>query len=322
MSWRLPSEATEVRLMQILVRNLCAFLLLCGCANDKEPEGQKSDGDAAAGAMDGGHAERQFVTITFKAKVGKDDFDCERSYRGIGLAATEIVPTDLRVFVQDVALLRAGDGKEVPVALEEREGMQRSEVTLLDFETNSGSCIGAGGSAETNTTVTGWVPADDYVGVAFANGVPESVNHKNPIDLTAPLVAGPLHWNWNGGFLFINAQVREVDPPADLFDASVDDGGDAGALTPGSAVVHIGSGLCSPNMGCRKSNRNRVVLSRFDHEHDAIILDVAKIFAAIDLSTTTTCHAIGVGCEAFFPALGIDYESGEPSAEQSIYRVE
>lgn len=311
------------------MRNLRRFftlITLLGACGDEGSPSRTVDGDAAISGADGGDAtdERQHVTIQFKAQLGKADFDCADTFAGVGTSAVEVAPVDLRVFVQDVKLIRKRDGREVALELDERDGVQRKDVTLLDFEDNRGSCVGAGGTDETNTTVTGWVPKDEYEGIAFSNGVPEAVNHENPIDLTAPLVAGPLHWNWSGGFLFINAQLRQVDgvPDSanDLLEGGVQEGADSSV--PGSAVVHLGSTLCSPNRGCGKSNRNRVLLSPFDHEKDRIVLDVAQVFADVDLRETTTCHAVGVECEVFFPAVGIAYETGEADSTQTIYRVE
>jgi uncharacterized repeat protein (TIGR04052 family) len=278
-----------------------------------------------AGTRDG---ERTYVTIRFEARVGDEPFACDRTYRGVGTSSVEVEPRDLRVFVQDLALVRAEDGVEVPVALDEREGVQRTDVTLLDFENDQGSCVGVGGTPATNTIVTGWVPADKYDGVAFTNGVPEEVNHQNPIDLTAPLVAGPLHWNWNGGFLFFNAQLRAVSGDAPSPEPADNDGGesaDAGSSqdqAQGAAIVHIGSTLCSPNQGCGKPNRNRVHLPDFDLATQRIVLDLAALFADVDLRESTTCHAVGVECGVFFPPLGIDYESGRAAKTQTMYHVE
>jgi uncharacterized repeat protein (TIGR04052 family) len=240
----------------------------------------------------------------------------------VGTSDVEVVPADLRLFVQDVVLIRR-DGVEVPVELEVRGDVQRADVALLDFEDDTGHCVGVGGTPGTNTTITGFVPEGDYEGVAFSNGVPEQVNHQNPIDLTAPLVAGPLHWNWLGGFLFVNAQLNVVAPG--IADGGA--GGDAGAQAsdaggPGSAVLHIGSSLCSPNRGCEKGNRNRVVLQDFDPDQSRIVLDMAALFANLDLQEVTTCHAVGVECSGFFPPLGIDYETGAATDTQTLYHVE
>jgi uncharacterized repeat protein (TIGR04052 family) len=280
-----------------------------------------------AGSEPDGGPQRLHVTVQFEAKLGSEPCACDRTYPGVGTSAVEVVPRDLRVFVQDLALIRKSDGVEVPLELEVREGVQRTEVTLLDFEDNQGHCVGAGGTPEINTTVTGWIPAGEYGGVAFSNGVPESVNHQNPIDLTAPLVAGPLHWNWNGGFLFINAQLDEVRAAPLDAGTLVDAGGDAGpglddGGVAGSGIVHIGSTACSPNQGCQRKNRNRIVLPGFDHARDRIVLDVAAIFGGVDLREATSCHAVGVECEVFFAPLGLDYETGAPTTTQSIYRVE
>ncbi len=335
----------------MFVGRVCAVAILAaatGCGGSSRTEGRRTsqtDGgldastpepDAAeparpdAGTFDGGAdaaRARTYVTVRFRAEVGGEPFACDRSYAGVGTTEVEVVPTDLRLFVQDVALVRRGDGKVVPLELDAREGVQVPGVTLLDFEDGKGSCVRAGGTARTNTVVTGFVPEGDYDGVIFSNGVPLELNHKNPIDLMPPLVAGPLHWNWNGGFLFINAQLRERRPLTALADGGAAEGaGDAGATgTVGSAVLHIGSNLCAPTSSghaCGKPNRNRVVLDGFDPAKNEIVLDVAALFATVDLTSTTTCHAVGLPCLQFFPAIGVDYETGKPSDTQTIYHVE
>jgi len=289
-----------------------------------------ADAETAEGGSDAALA-RKYVTVRFRAEVGGEPFACDRSYPGIGTTAVEVVPSDLRLFVQDVALVRKDDGKVVPLELDAREGVQTPGVTLLDFENGKGSCVRVGGTERTNTVVTGWVPEGDYEGVVFSNGVPLELNHQNPIDLMPPLVAGPLHWNWNGGFLFINAQLREKRASMGSGDGGVVGGQDAGAVDAGppdpvgSAVLHIGSNLCAPTSdghACGKPNRNRVVLSPFDPTKNEIVLDIAALFATVDLTDTTTCHAVGVECLQFFPAIGIDYETGKPTKTQTIYHVE
>jgi uncharacterized repeat protein (TIGR04052 family) len=322
---------------------------LAACGGDEKPPREEFDGglDASAPgdqrdaqATDGQVAdageERMFVTIPFKAVVGSEPFACDRTYRGLGTSDVDVAPKDLRLFVQDVKLVRVSDGSEVALELDEREAVQRTDVTLLDFETNSGYCLGAGGNARTNTTVTGWVPKGQYRGLVFSNGVPVSVNHKNPTTLTAPLSEGPLHWNWTSGFLFIDVQLRELvaedagasgehDAGTDAGSGEDEDAGadDAGPPVdkPGSMVLHIGSSACAPG-GCSRSNRNRVALPDFEVGKSSVVLDVAKVVEHVNLSDVTACHVVGVSCPSFFPVLGIDGATGNAAATQAMYRLE
>jgi uncharacterized repeat protein (TIGR04052 family) len=317
---------------------LLSSLTWAGCHDEgSSPPGADAGTDAEVLLDSGGNEsdagdERTYVTVTFRAVVGEEEFGCDRTYSGLGTSDAEISMRDLRLFVQDLALVRAEDGEEVPLELDEREGFQRSDVTLLDFENNSGNCVEARGTEETNHTVTGWVPRGSYRGVAFTNGVPEAVNHDNPIELGAPLNAGPLHWTWMQGFLFIDLQVAEVvdtnenDASTDVGEADGGQLGDAGEEeggvdAPGSVVLHVGSGACSSS-SCARPNRNRIVLRDFDPVDDVVVLDVAALIEHLDLRATSTCHTIGGSCAGFFPALGLEFETGAPTSSQTIYSVE
>lgn len=45
------------------------------------------------------------------------------------------------------------------------------------------------GDANVNRAITRTVPPGDYNGIVFVNGVPESLNHGDPLELPAPLQA-------------------------------------------------------------------------------------------------------------------------------------
>lgn len=61
------------------------------------------------------------------------------------------------------------------------------------------------------------VPAGDYTGIAFTFGLPPSTNHSSPGNWPAghplnPLV-NHLHWNWQGGYVFLAMEGHWSDPP-------------------------------------------------------------------------------------------------------------
>lgn len=249
------------------------------------------------------------VTIRFEARVGRKKFACGAQYPDVGTRGTTVTPTDLRLFVQDLALITSS-GKAVPVALDVRRPWQSKQVALLDFEDGEGEC--GEGNPETNTKITGTVPKGRYTGIRFSNGVPEKLNHGDPTDAQDPLSEfGDLSWGWLGGFRFIKAEVREVSDAADF----------------GCGVAHVGSTACSgdPDEGtvkCRKPNRNLIELVEFDPELDVIVIDVAKVFEGNDLTKASECHSTGANCEPMFEALGIGLEDGEPLDAQSVFRVQ
>lgn len=277
---------------------------------DAGAEGDAGDSDAAE---DSDAGTSQSVVIRFKGKVGEADFACGQTYMAQGSAGTSVQPLDFRFFVQDLRLID-GDGQEVPVVLDTIEPWQSPTLALIDFEDATGLCVD--GNTEMNTEIHGSVPKGSYQGVAFANGVPEALNHTNPTDQTNPpplRTAYKLQWAWLSGYRFLKAEVSEVT-----------DGGVPGA---GKGVAHPGSQACtgSPVEGtvvCARPNRNEVRLTNFDPETNVIIADLGALFAHTDLSTTAQCHSTGDACPAMFEQLGIDYDAGTPLPTQAVYRVE
>jgi uncharacterized repeat protein (TIGR04052 family) len=248
------------------------------------------------------------VRLRFRAQVGDAAFACGERYPTSG-GAPWLTPVDLRFFVRDVRLI-AASGAEVPVSLEARAPWQLEDVALIDFEDASGAC--ASGTPDVNVELTGLAPAADYVGLSFANGVPEAVNHADPATQPPPLQAGSMHWGWLLGYRFLMAEVAGA--------------ADDGALL-GSALFHLGSTACSgaPASGgitCDRQNENRVRLDGFDPDADEVVVDVLPLFEGIDLRTITTCHSGGgEECTPFFERVGVGAD-GSPSGEQVLYRSE
>ena len=91
-------------------------------------------------------------TVTFAPLVAGAPFSCSQTYPNIGTSMTTMTPMDFRMYVHDVALVRA-TGESVPLALTPDGKWQDANIALLDFEDGTGSCIT--NSPETNVTVTG-----------------------------------------------------------------------------------------------------------------------------------------------------------------------
>lgn len=248
------------------------------------------------------------MRLRFQAMVGSQPFACGQSY--VSSAGVSFTPADLRLFVQDVALITS-DGMEQPITLDVRAPWQLEDVALLDFEDGTSGCLA--GTSELNVEVTGHVPDGDYRGLVFSNGVPETRNHADPTLLPPPLQAGSMAWGWLLGYRFLMAEVAELGTPAD-------------AAVPGSALLHVGSTACSGNpsaggITCNKPNRNRIRLAEFDTDSDAVIVDLAGLFDGTDLSQVTTCHSSGDECAPFFERVGINLDNGTPTQRQALYRV-
>jgi uncharacterized repeat protein (TIGR04052 family) len=298
----------DMKTQRLSTAAIIALALATSACGDDDGGLSGRDGSASP-PRDAGPPRSREVTLRFAAKVGAADFACGQTYDGVGTAATTIEPRELRFYVQDLRLItEAGD--EVPVALDVRDPWQSESVALLDLATTDGGCSGFA-TSETNDVITGRVPEAQYAGVAFANGVPEELNHGDPPLLPAPLQVGGMHWTWLLGYRFLKLEVGAVVTAGEV---------------PGIGSLHTGSSACSgtPTSGftCSRANRNDIRLMDFDPDESTVVLDVAEVFAAEDLGTQSQCHGTGAVCESTFAALGIDYETGEPLATQTAYRVE
>jgi uncharacterized repeat protein (TIGR04052 family) len=273
---------------------------------DMESAADSGSSDAASTSSEA--STRRAVTIRFKAKIGEREFACGETYEGVGSQATTVTPQDLRMFIQDLALL-ADDGTRVPVESEVRAPWQSESVALLDFEDGTGNCSG---TAETNDEITGSVPAGNYKGIRFAVGVPDALNHADPTKEADPLKSSAsLSWSWLSGFRFAKIELVKTD-----------------ASEYGAGMFHPGSQACAGNpsegtVKCSKPNRNAVELEAFDPEADTIVIDLEPLFAATDLSVETACHAGDkTVCEPMFNAWGLNHADGAPKDGQTVFKTE
>jgi uncharacterized repeat protein (TIGR04052 family) len=276
-------------------------------AGDKDAA--SSDKDAAPIGDD-----EQVVKLRFRAQVGDEPFACGRDYTNQGSSKLTVTPRDLRLFVQDVALLDA-DGKEVPVKLDKRDPWQTAEVALLDFEDATGECFA---NEETNREITGVVPKGEYRALRFSHGVPEKLNHSDPEMFPAPLQTPGMSWNWLLGLRFVKIELATQPSATDDLDAGAD---------PGSFSLHVGSTACAGNQNagtikCGKPNRSRVELPDFKLGESEIVLDVAPLLRGNDLSQVIECHSGTASCEPLFEALGVSYATGKATEKQSVFRLE
>ncbi len=274
--------------------------------------------DADAGSADGGPIA---VSIQFAAKVGTQAFACGTTYMGQGVTSVSVTPQDFRFYVQDVKLIDTA-GNDVPVTLETRTPWQTPDVALLDFENGTGACA-AEGNSDMNTVVTGSVPPGTYVGIVFSNGVPDSLDHADPLNAPAPLQPAPMTWGWLYGYKFIKAEFAAKATPA----------GDA---EPGLGLFHLGSTACTnatdggtddftsgPLAACGQPNRNVVRLTGYTLGSSVIVADIGAIFQGEDLSVNNQCHSNGdPSCAITFASAGVNETTGAPLLSQSMYRLE
>lgn len=150
-------------------------------------------------------SDSQAITIDFAAYVGDSEFVCGESYDNVGTAASTITPMDFRFYVSDVALIDS-NGEAVSLELEQDGKWQYQNTVLLDFEDGTAACDN--GTAETNMTIVGTVPAGDYQSLQFTMGVPKNLNHDDAAIAPSPLNLTSMWWNWQGGYKFLRADLE------------------------------------------------------------------------------------------------------------------
>jgi uncharacterized repeat protein (TIGR04052 family) len=275
----LRDRTPGVRRMNVRVINKAfalAMLLISGCTAPREP-----------------------VEIPFEVRFGDRAIACDSAISGTTL-------TDLRLYVHDVRLV-AESGAETAVRLQAAAPWQNEDVTLLDFEDGKAGC--RNGTPRMNTVVRGLSGKDAYSGLRFRIGVPEHLNHANPLLAEAPLNDSTMHWHWRTGYKFLRAGV-----------ASESDG----------FWLHLGSARCEGTVndiaGCASPNRPDVDLPGFVPGKHAVVIDLSELVAAVDLEdgVLSDCSSGPAerSCAAPFLALGIDFESGRSSAGSPVFRLE
>lgn len=227
------------------------------------------------------------IDIPFEVRFGDATIGCTDDTSGFTL-------TDLRFYVYDIEL--EGDDGPVPLELVADPPWQSQDVALLDFEDGEGACTN--GTPTMRSVVRGRAPAQGYEGLRFRIGVPEHLNHGDPLTAAAPLQDTSMHWHWTSGYRFLRAGI-----------AREDDG----------FWIHLGSTRCEGTVtepgGCRSSNRPLVELPDYVAGEDTVVLDLAKLFDGIDLDDgepgSCSSGPPETSCEAPFAALGLDFATGE-----------
>jgi uncharacterized repeat protein (TIGR04052 family) len=211
--------------------------------------------------------------------------------------------TDLRFYVHDVRVVTA-DGDQVPLTLLADSLWQNGTVVLLDFENGEGRCTN--GTQPVNRSVRGMAPAGEYVGLMFRIGVPEELNHQNPLVAEAPLNYSFMHWHWSTGYKFLRAGIAN-----DL------DG----------FWMHLGSSRCAGATGCGSANRPLIELPAHVPGRDIVVLDLLRLIEGVDLadgvpSDCSSGPAEAAACANPFAALGLDFTTGASGGGTGIFSSE
>jgi len=251
------------------------------------------------------------VALRFAPVLGDKPFACGQDFADVGSAGSTVTPLDFRMYVHEVALLRAS-GERVPVAIRDDGQWQADGLVLLDFEDGSGACMT--GSPATNLEVRGSVPDHgDYVGVEFIVGVPHEQNHLDGAIAPAPLNAQGMWWTWQGGYKYMRLDVRP-SAQSEFF-------------------YHLGATNCAGSVQdgfeCAFANRAPVRIDDFDLERDAIVVDAAQILAGVDVDRVPDgvsdslpgCMAFpgDPECPAMMAPLGLRFEDDAPAGAQTVF---
>jgi uncharacterized repeat protein (TIGR04052 family) len=276
-------------------------------ANDRADASIFDDAGHADGndhTPDDAGADHQSITLNFAAVVGTQPLDCTSTYSD-AIAGNNFALNDLRFFVSEVSLIDAA-GNLYPLTMDEGTEWQNDGIALLDFEDGTGSCSNA--TPDTRTTITGSVATGEFTGIAFTVGVPQALNHVNPVEQTGPLANVALHWSWMMGYKHFQLE---------------------GSLNEsGLVLLHLGSKGCAGNppsdFACSISNRPRVELMGADPGAVPIVLDLAALLAnSTPVDDEVFCMAEqSSACEGLLGALGLDMASGSPvsGADSRVFR--
>ena len=249
----------------------------------------------------------QTIDLEFRLRANGMPFDCDTDAVELGSAATAVRLMDARLFISELSL-RDTDGKEQNVVLQPDDAYQQSKVALLDFEDASAQCLD--GDPDMHSVLHVAVPEGTYRGLTFTVGVPEALNHADPLVAWPPLDRLAMHWAWVDGYRFLRVEVmRQDDVPLS---------------------VHLGSVDCDVTdkaTTCDRSNRPAVELAEFDPETDAVAVDLSALFEGSDLTMDSAGCVAGASddtvCAPIFAALGLDADSGSAdAARQAVFSSE
>ncbi len=256
--------------------------------------GSDSSGDSS-GDSSTGEALRE-VTLQFAGRIDGEDAACDTSYEGVGSADSDAQIRDFRFYVSNIRLV-AGDGTEVPLALEQDGVWQYENVALLDFEDGTGLCAD-GGSVDLNTTVVGTVPEGEYDGVRFDIGVPEELDHTDPNTSESPLNVLAMNWSWLAGRKFVRFDLDVDTGMLDEEDNPIIFGWNTHLGSQGCSNAEVPNPMEPPTEACTRPQRPAIALDTFDPETDTIAVDAGTLLGDVDVSSN---DAGAPGCMSFFP---------------------
>ena len=138
-------------------------------------------------------------------------------------------------------------------------------------------------------------------GLKFTLGVPQHLNHLNPLTQPSPLNQSDMFWTWQLGYKFVRMELASPNH---------------------QWIFHLGSTGCQsaspvrpPEAPCLFPNRPTIVLDNFTFEN-TIALDLSALLKDIKLSQDNSCQSAQelALCQRLFERVGI-------SNTQQIFKV-
>lgn len=312
---------------QKLIGGLALSLLLSACGGDDS--GSKPGATPPAEKDPYGQAEEpapadytQELTLKFSPQVGDQPLSCTAE-NTLGSSSATAIMADARMYIHGVEL-KAEGGSWVTAHLVGDNKWQRTQVGLLDFEDKTGQCQQEG-STDTNTELKLKAPAGAYSGLRFKVGIPTALNHLNAATSPAPFNAEGMYWTWLTGYKFLRVDWM-------VQTGTTDDG----KPTYARWNTHLGATKCPgeapikpPSAPCANPNLPAIELADFNPATDTVVFDAQALVATSDLKinmadTPPGCMS-GPGdtdCAGVFPALGLNFATGQHQAGQTAFKVQ
>jgi len=165
---------------------------------------------------------------------------------------------------------------------------QSEQVALI-----GGIC---GNAFQWSTAVKSPISAKNISAIRFDLGVPESLNHKNPITQPSPLNQSDMFWTWRLGYKFARIEFASEDSEW-IFHL-------------GSTGCHSPSPVRPPKDACLNPNRVTVVFDNFRADQ-TISLNLDMLLNDIDMKANNNCQSSSDTplCQSLFQRMGITKNS-------------
>ena len=251
--------------------------------------------------------------MSFSAVAGDTAITCGAQLTNLGTGGNNATIKSMAFYIHDVEVI-GDDAQRYSVKLT-TNNWQQDNVALIDFADRLDSCA-SDESKPTNATVSGAYSlpeGTEVVGVDFKIGVPEDKNHLNITGASTPLNLADMHWNWQGGYKFIRADIQ-VDGASQW-------------------NIHLGSTGCNgdPVTGevvtCNNPNRTSVELTDFSIG-DTVQFDYAALVSSVNVAENTEGTPFGCmskpgdpECVSVFAKLGLSYGDATTPASQAVFSL-